>query len=261
MANKKIGFYGKLESTANNKVENLYIVVNYNSILFIVKHLLSNEFISVEHFEKEEAQAPWKPLFAFLQNNSSLIQNYYKNIYFVNNSHRVILSQTDAKEDTLSAASELELIHGYQSEEEIYTSSIGEKHFLIYGVNDELSSLLTRYFHNGKWQHYASFFLQNVRDNEVQIRIFENNFLLYIVANAYTQFLNYFSLSTEDQNLYNIINTCKNIGIDINNIALSVWGFEKEKHSFIQKIVPYFASNRIIEIEKLPNTYSSYLIF
>ncbi|MEY3120534.1 MAG: hypothetical protein RL548_891, partial [Bacteroidota bacterium] len=26
MANKKIGFYGKLESTANNKVENLYIV-------------------------------------------------------------------------------------------------------------------------------------------------------------------------------------------------------------------------------------------
>jgi hypothetical protein len=28
MANKKIGFYGKLESTANNKAENLYIIVN-----------------------------------------------------------------------------------------------------------------------------------------------------------------------------------------------------------------------------------------
>ena len=260
MANKKIGIYGKLESTANNKVENLYIIVNNKSILFIVKHLLSNEFISVEHFEKEEDSTPWKPLFAFLQNHSSLIQNYYKNIYFVNNSNRVILSQTDTKDDALLAAQELELIHGYQSAEEIYTSAIGEKHFLIYGVNDELSALLTRYFHNGKWQHYASFFLQNVSESEVQIRIFEDYFMVYIVENGKTKLLNYFSLGVEDQNIYTVLNACSNAGIDINNFSMTVWGFDQQ-HNFIEKLRPYFSSIHIKQVEQLPNTYSSYLIF
>ena len=83
MANKKIGFYGKLESTANNKVENLYIVVNNTSIVFIVKNIVKNEFVSIEHFEQTEEATSWSPLLAYLQNNSSLIQNYYKNIFLV----------------------------------------------------------------------------------------------------------------------------------------------------------------------------------
>jgi hypothetical protein len=78
MANKKIGFYGKLESTANNKVENLYIIVNNTSIVFVVKNIVKNEFVSIEHFEQTEEASSWSPLLAYLQNNSSLIQNYYK---------------------------------------------------------------------------------------------------------------------------------------------------------------------------------------
>ena len=261
MANKKIGFYGKLESTANNKVENLYIIVNNKSIVFIVKHILSNEFVSVEHFEQAADNIAWNPLFAFLQNNSSLIQNYYKHIYFVNNHSRLILSQTDSKDNSLLAANELELIHGPKAEEEIYTSSIGDKHFLIYGVADELSALLTRYFHSGKWQHYASFFLQNAKENEVLISIFEDNFLLYIVANGNSKLLNYYTLEVEDQNIYTVLNCCINVGIDTNAFTLSVRGYEEGKHHFINKLAPYFASKKIIQIDQLPNAYSSYFIF
>jgi len=261
MANKKIGFYGKLESTANNKVENLYIIVNNKSIVFIVKHILSNEFVSVEHFEQAADNIAWNPLFAFLQNNSSLIQNYYKQIYFVNNHSRLILSQTDSKDNSLLAANELELIHGPKAEEEIYTSSIGDKHFLIYGVADELSALLTRYFHSGKWQHYASFFLQNAKENEVLISIFEDSFLLYIVANGNSKLLNYYTLEVEDQNIYTVLNCCINVGIDTNAFTLSVRGYEEGKHHFINKLAPYFTSKKIIQIEQLPNAYSSYFIF
>jgi len=261
MANKKIGFYGKLESTANNKVENLYIIVNNTSIVFVVKHIEKNEFISIEHFEQTEEATSWSPLLAYLQNNSSLIQNYYKNILLVTNSNRLILSQTDAKDNLLSAAHELELIHGRKSEEEIYTSTIANKHFLIYGIPDELSAILTRYFPSGKWQHYASYFLGNVLENEVQVRIFEDCFIIYIVEKGITKLLNYYPLEAEDQNIYTLLNSCINAGIDTNTFLLKVWGYEEGKHNFITKTAPYFAAKQIIQIEQVPNAYSSYFIF
>ncbi len=272
MAQKKIGIYGKLESTANSKVENLYVIVNKKSVVFIVKHLLKNEYIAIEHFEQTDEQAEWNPLFAYLQNNSTLIQNYYKNIYFVNNSARLILKQKNNNDDLLLAASELQLIHGNISEEEIYTTSIGEKHFLVYGVSDKVSSLLTRFFPSGKWQHYASFFLQNVHENEVQVRLFEDYFMLYIIENGQTKLLNYFPLTQEDQNVYTLLNSCINAGVDTNTITLKVWGYIQEKHAFIQKVSPYFAAAQLVALEPksmcvelnkfgLPNSYSSYFIF
>jgi len=261
MANKKIGFYGKLESTANNKVENLYIVVNKTSIVFVIMHTVKNEFVSIEHFEQTEESSSWSPLLAYLQNNSSLIQNYYKNIFLVINSNRLILSQTDAKENLLSAAHELELVHGHKLEEEIYTSSVGDKHFLIYGIADELSAILNRYFPSAKWQHYASYFLANLLDTEVQVRIFEDCFIIYIVDNGITKLLNYYPLEGEEQNIYTLLNSCINAGIDTNKFLLKVWGYEEGKHNFITKAAPYFAAKQIIQIEQVPNAYSSYFIF
>ena len=261
MANKKIGFYGKLESNANNKVENLYIIVNNKSIVFVVKHLVSNKFVSVEHFEQTEEAISWSPLLAYLQNNSSLIQNYYKNIFLVINSNRLILSQTDTKDNLLLAAHELELIHGQKLDEEIYTSSIEDKYFLIYGIADELSAILNRYFPSGKWQHYASYFLDNVLDSEVQVRIFEDCFIVYIVEKGITKLLNYYTLEGEDQNIYTLLNSSINTGIDTNKFLLKVWGYEEGKHNFITKTAPYFAAKQIIQIEQVPNAYSSYFIF
>ncbi|MEY4052072.1 MAG: hypothetical protein RIR64_1057 [Bacteroidota bacterium] len=261
MANKKIGFYGKLESTANNKVENLYIIVNKTSIIFVIKHIVKNEFVSIEHFEQTEESNSWSPLLAYLQNNSKLIQNYYKNIFLVVNNNRIILSQTDAKDNLLSAAQELELIHGHKLDEEIYTSIIGDKHFLIYGIADDLYAILNRYFPSGKWQHYTSFFLGNEIDSEVQVRIFEDSFILYIVEKGITKLLNYYSLEGEDQNIYTLLNSCINAGIDINKFLLKVWGYEEGKHNFITKTAPYFAAKQVVQIEQVPNAYSSYFIF
>ena len=261
MANKKIGFYGKLESTANNKVEDLFIIVNNKSIVFVVKHLVGNKFVSLEHFEQTEEASSWSPLLAYLQNNSSLIQNYYKNIFLVINSNRLILSQTDAKENLISAAHELELIHGHKLDEEIYTNTVGNKHFLIYGIADELSAILTRYFPSAKWQHYASYFLGNVLDSEVQVRIFEDCFIVYIVEKGITKLLNYYPLEGEEQNIYTLLNSCINAGIDTNTFLLKVWGYEVDKHNFITKTAPYFTAKQIIQIEKVPNAYSSYFIF
>ncbi|NBT07906.1 MAG: DUF3822 family protein [Chitinophagia bacterium] len=261
MANKKIGFYGKLESTANNKVENLYIIVNKTSIVFVIKHIVKNEFVSIEHFEQTEESNSWSPLLAYLQNNSKLIQNYYKNIFLVVNNNRIILSQTDAKDNLLSAAQELELIHGHKLDEEIYTSIIGDKHFLIYGIADDLYAILNRYFPSGKWQHYTSFFLGNEIDSEVQVRIFEDSFILYIVEKGITKLLNYYSLEGEDQNIYTLLNSCINAGIDINKFLLKVWGYEEGKHNFITKTAPYFAAKQVVQIEQVPNAYSSYFIF
>ena len=261
MANKKIGFYGKLESTANNKVEDLFIIVNNKSIVFVVKHLVSNKFVSLEHFEQTEEASSWSPLLAYLQNNSSLIQNYYKNIFLVINSNRLILSQTDAKENLISAAHELELIHGHKLDEEIYTNTMGNKHFLVYGIADELSAILTRYFPSAKWQHYASYFLGNVLDSEVQVRIFEDCFIVYIVEKGITKLLNYYPLEGEEQNIYTLLNSCINAGIDTNTFLLKVWGYEVDKHNFITTTAPYFTAKQIIQIEKVPNAYSSYFIF
>ena len=76
-----------------------------------------------------------------------------------------------------------------------------------------------------------------------------------------TKLLNYYPLETEDQNIYTLLNSCINAGIDTNNFLLKVWGHEEGKHTFITKTVPYFAAKQIIQIEQVPNAYSSYFIF
>ena len=51
MAKKKIGIYTSLDSTFNNKVEDLYLIVDRESIVFSVKNINRNEFVAFEHFE------------------------------------------------------------------------------------------------------------------------------------------------------------------------------------------------------------------
>jgi hypothetical protein len=103
--------------------------------------------------------------------------------------------------------------------------------------------------------------LGNVLDTEVQVRIFEDCFIIYIVEMGITKLLNYYTLEGEDQNIYTLLNSCINAGIDTNTFLLKVWGYEEGKHNFISKAVPYFAAKQIIQIEQVPNTYSSYFIF
>ena len=52
MAQKKIGIYGTLQSTANNKVEDLYLIVDGQSIIFSVKNTSTNAYVAFEYFVK-----------------------------------------------------------------------------------------------------------------------------------------------------------------------------------------------------------------
>ena len=75
MAKKKIGIYGVLESTANNKVEDLYLIVDESAIAFAVKNNISNIYQCFEYFVNDPENIGWNQLVAYLQNNSKLIQN------------------------------------------------------------------------------------------------------------------------------------------------------------------------------------------
>ena len=119
MAKKKIGIYGVLESTANNKVENLYLIVDDHSIAFSVKNEISNQYVSFEYFVNDPENQGWNQLVAYLQNNSKSIQNTYKNIYFVLNNASFVITKKYSIDDTLMYKNELALLHGISLEEEV----------------------------------------------------------------------------------------------------------------------------------------------
>jgi len=90
---KKIGIYGVQESTANNKVEDLYLIVDDQSICFVVKNHINGAHIAFEYFENTTDQNGWNQLLGYLQNNSKLIQSYYRQVQFVMNTKRTLLTK------------------------------------------------------------------------------------------------------------------------------------------------------------------------
>ena len=97
MAKKKIGLYSTLESTFNNKVEDLYLIVDHEQIVFSVKNNKNGEFVAFEHFVNSPDNVGWHQLIAYLQNNSKLIQSVFNNVLFVWNSPRYILTKKLSK--------------------------------------------------------------------------------------------------------------------------------------------------------------------
>ena len=272
MAQKKLSIYGNLLSTANNKVENLYLIVDEQSVVFVVKNTLINEFVAIEHFENRPDQPDWNQLFGFLQNNSTLIQSVFNKIYFVMNSPRMLLSKEHDTADSLQYANELQMIFGIEPAEEIYTTAIDASHFLVYGVPDELSSLLTRTFPTGKWQHYVSFLLQNTIEKEVQLVFSDEHIIIHIKDLGQTKLLNYYLLGGRDQNIYTVLNACIQSGVDTNTVNLKVIGHLPNHSEFVQTLIPYFMSSTITKIneagigatlnKEVPNPiYAPYFIF
>ena len=90
---KKIGIYGVQESTANNKVEDLYLIVDEQSICFVVKNHINSAYIAFEYFENTTDQNGWNQLLGYLQNNSKLIQSYYRQVQFVMNTKNTLLTK------------------------------------------------------------------------------------------------------------------------------------------------------------------------
>ena len=272
MAKKKIGIYTDLVGTFNNKVEDLYLIVDKDSIVFSVKNIQTNQYVAFEHFVNSTDNIGWHQLIAYLQNNSKLIQHVFANIHFVWNNQRCLETKKLAKEDTLRYQQELDLVHGNSNDEELYFKNMGTDKVLVYSVPDVLSTLLSRSFPTGKWHHYMEFVLTQTAQDAALLFVFDNNYCLRLVENGQDQLINYFTLEGDDQNCYTILNACSNILTDINEMQLKVWGVTQLPNSFVNSIVPYFNNFELV-LDKMgdvqtslnknyPNhNYATYFIF
>ena len=272
MAKKNIGIYSNLESTSNNKVEYLYLIVDNNNIVFSVKHKKTNEFVAFEHFANNQDNSGWHQLVAYLQNNSKLIHGIYGNVFFVWNSTRFILTNKLQKEDTLIYLDELNMVHGKSREEELYLTPFNDQLIIAFTVPDALSTLLSRSFPTGKWHHYAEYVLAKNADNEALVYLFDNNYCLRVVKDSKTKLIKYFPIEGVDQNCFQLLNACSNAHLDTNLSTLKVWGYNAIQHEFINKIAPYFLAGEIVEPPNTgigtslntsypQNIYSTYFIF
>jgi len=256
MAKKKIGIYSPLASTPNQKVEDLFLIVDDHSIAFSVKNIEKNTFVAFEYFENEENVEGWGPLMAYLQNNSKLIHAIYRQVHFVlNHSHFIITKKYDSS-DPLLYQNELNLLHGQLMDAEIQVNELVNGSMIVFSVPDSLITLLTRTFPIGKWKHYAEWVIstkvgQTAEDNgSVQIHLFETNYLLSIQENGNLKNIKYITSSTPDQNCYSILNACQQLGVIPSQMHLQIVGLEhssnQEMNESWTQLGTYFFTTKVI---------------
>ena len=256
MAKKKIGIYSPLASTPNQKVEDLFLIVDDHSIAFSVKNIEKNTFVAFEYFENEENVEGWGPLMAYLQNNSKLIHAIYRQVHFVlNHSHFLITKKYDSS-DPLLYQNELNLLHGQLMDVEIQVNELVNGSMIVFAVPDSLITLLTRTFPIGKWKHYAEWVIstkmgQTAEDNgSVHIHLFETNYLLSIQDNGNLKNIKYITSSTPDQNCYSILNACQQLGVIPSQMHLQIVGLEhssnQEMNESWTQLGTYFFTTKVI---------------
>jgi hypothetical protein len=272
MAKKKIGIYTQLESNPNYKVEDLYLIVDKEGIVFSVKNKVKNEFVAFEHFVNTAENTGWHQLVAYLQNNSKLIQNVFGDIHFVWNAPKFIVTKKMTQADSVIYQQELSLVHGVNNDEELYVTPYDESLVILFSVPDALSTLLSRSFPTGKWHHYIEYVMNADANNDALIYLFENHFVLRLVKNGQTQLVKYCPMAGIDQNAYTILNACQQAGIVLDQTQLKVWGYQKEQHDFIEKIASVFGTYTIfnapdqsvganLNASYPQHIYSTYFIF
>ena len=238
---KKIGIYGVQESTANNKVEDLYLIVDEQSICFVVKNHINGEYIAFEYFENTTDQNGWNQLLGYLQNNSKLIQSFYRQVQFVMNTKRTVLTKSVTTGADAFYSNEFSLVVGTKMEEEIQLQKIGQDQVLVYSVPDALSTLLTRSFPTGKWINYLSSLISSNNTDGVSVAVFNDYFIVLILQNGKPHFVNYFNRSSDEQNQYLVLNACIQANIQPKDSNLNVIGYSAERDLWMQELASYFA--------------------
>ena len=262
MAKKKIGIYGTLESTANHKVEDLYIIVDHQSIHFSVKNIESKKYVSFESFVNGSDVNGFAQLLAYLQNNSKLIHAIYHQVHFVMNNSSVLISKEQKIKDNTIYQNELNMIFGNQTDQELMVSSFQNNQVLVSSIPDAYQTLLTRAFPTGKWMHYVNAIINDAIDDGVYIYFFESYYIVLIIHHQSVQFLKYFEEAEDAQNVYNILNICKHIHVDPNASSLYLKGYHAEYNQWAVELGNYF--NKAM-IEQAPEGYgdhfATYFIF
>jgi hypothetical protein len=239
---KKIGIYGVQESTANNKVEDLYLIVDEQSICFVVKNHIDGEYIAFEYFENTTDQNGWNQLLGYLQNNSKLIQSFYRQVQFVMNTKRTVLTKSVSTGADAFYHNEFSLVVGTKMEEEIQLQKIGQDQVLVYSIPDALSTLLTRSFPTGKWVNYLSSLISSNHTDGVCVAVFNDYFIVLILQNGKPHFVNYFNRSGDEQNQYLVLNACVQANIQPKDSNLNVIGYSAERDVWMQELARYFAN-------------------
>jgi hypothetical protein len=238
---KNIGIYGVQESTANNKVEDLYLIVDEKSICFVVKNHINGAYIAFEYFETTSDQHSWNELLGYLQNNSKLIQSFYRQVQFVMNTKRTLLTKSVNTGADAFYHNEFSLVIGTKIEEEVQLQKIGQELVLVYGVQDTLSTLLTRSFPTGKWINYLSSLISSNQTDGVCVTVFNDYFIVLIIQNGKPHFVNYFNRSSNEQNQYLVLNACIQANIQPKEANLNVIGYSPERDVWMQELANYFA--------------------
>jgi hypothetical protein len=238
---KKTGIYGVLESTANNKVEDLYLIVDEQTICFVVKNHINGAYIAFEYFENTPDNHGWNQLLGYLQNNSKLIQSFYRQVQFVMNTKRTLLTKAVQTGADAFYQNEFSLVVGTNMEEELQIQKIGQDQVLVYSVPDALSTLLTRSFPTGKWINYLSSLVSSNHSDGVCVTVFNDYFIVLIIQNGKPHFLNYFNRSSNEQNQYLVLNACVQANIQPKESQLNVIGYSADRDVWMQELANYFA--------------------
>lgn len=261
MAKKKIGIYGILESTANHKVEDLYIVVDHQSIHFAVKHLSTNLFISFESFVNGNDQNGFAQLLAYLQNNSKLMHAVYHSVHFVMNGARVLISKEQSIKDHTIYQNELNMVFGNRADQELLVNPLENNQVLISSIPDIYQTLLTRAFPTGKWMHYANAVIKEAKEDGVYLYFFDSYYIVFIKNYNTVQFLKYFDEAEEAQNVYNVLNICKHLQIDPNKSNLILRGYHQDQHHWVVELGNYFERATIEKAPEHGDHFATYFIF
>jgi hypothetical protein len=269
---KNIGIYGVQESTANNKFEDLYLIVDEKSICFVVKNHINGAYISFEYFENTSDQNGWNQLLGYLQNNSKLIQSFYRQVQFVMNTKRTLLTKSVTTGADAFYHNEFSLVVGTKMEEEVQLQKIGQDQVLVYSVPDALSTLLTRSFPTGKWINYLSSLITSNHSDGVCVTVFNDYFIVLVLQNGKPHFVNYFNRGGDTQNQYLVLNVCVQANILPNETNLNVIGYSAERDFWMQELASYFAGAHLqntpdegvgasLNVEHPNHHYAPYFIF
>ena len=272
MAKKKIGIYGVQESTANNKVEDLYLIVDEQSICFVVKNHTNGQYIAFEYFENTPDQNGWNQLLGYLQNNSKLIQSFYRQVQFVMNTKRTLLTKSVSQGADTFYLNEFNLVFGNSMEEEIQIQAVGQDQVLVYSVPDALSTLLTRSFPTGKWTNYVSSLVSSSQADGVCLSLFDDYLIVLILKNGKPHFVNYFNRSGADQNKYLVLNACIQANTLPKDTNFNVTGYSVDRDHWVQDLSSYFANAHMqhapdagigatLNAEYPNHSYAPYFIF
>lgn len=272
MATKKIGIYGELISTANNKVEDLFVIVEEFAIHLLVKNSTRDGFVAFESFEMQGSNDTYQTLIAFVQSNSNLILSYYRRIKFVNNLSPVVLSKKVASNDPSIYNAEIQLLFGNVIDQEVVSNSINDNTEIIYTIPNALQTLLTTMFPSGKWVHYVQYFIENNNNAGVYVQVFEKVALCIIRDENNILLVKYIPSNNPSDIIYAIMQSTEQLDLKLYNLQVNITGLPENSISILRDFEKYTSSIQFIsntdEIvgsnlnkEDRQQFYRSYLIF